>query len=89
MPILILCYAVIGFAQFFAVWDAMTYYVDWGVLDFLLAMFTTYIPLLGAFLGYLGATNVCGWEPWQALALFFWYVPVGIIIMIFASATGK
>lgn len=84
--IFFLLYLVIGLAQFFAIWDAIEHYLDWGVLDFIIAMFVTYIPLVGSILGYLGATEVWRWEAWQALALFFWYVPVAIIAMFLDGA---
>jgi len=71
-----LLYLLIGFAQFFAIWDAIELYLDWGIFDFLVALSVTYIPLLGSILGYFGATEVWRWEPWQAVALFFWYLPI-------------
>jgi len=79
-------YFLVGIAQFFAIWDAIELYLDWGFLDFFVAFSVTYIPLLGSILGYFGATEVWGWAPWQALALFFWYLPV-IAFMVLADRT--
>jgi len=79
-------YFLVGIAQFFAIWDAIELYLDWGFLDFFVAFSVTYIPLLGSILGYFGATEVWGWDPWQALALFFWYLPV-IAFMVLADRT--
>lgn len=79
-----LLYVVIGIAQFFAIWDALELYLDWGFIDFFVALFVTYIPLAGSILGYLGATNVWGWDSLQALALFFWYVPVLAVVFLFS-----
>ena len=81
-------YFVVGIAQFFAIWDAIELYLVWGWLDLWIALFVTYIPLLGSILGYLGATEVWYWEPWQALTLFFWYVPVAAIFLIFGAIQG-
>lgn len=81
-------YFVVGIAQFFAIWDAIELYLDWGLLDFLIALFVTYIPLLGSILGYFGATEVWYWEPWQALALFFWYVPIMAIVFVVGAMRG-
>ena len=81
-------YLAIGFAQFFAIWDAIEHYLNWGVFDFLIALAVTYVPLIGSVLGYFGATQVWHWEPWQALALFFWYLPV-LIILFFAESAAR
>lgn len=75
-------YLVIGFVQFFAILDALEIYLDWGILDFVIAIFVTYIPILGSALGVLGAMESWGWSLIQALALFFWYIPVGIVFII-------
>ena len=82
-------YLVIGFVQFFAILDALEIYLDWGFLDFVIAIFVTYIPILGSALGVLGAMEAWGWTLIQALALFFWYIPAGTVVYIigiFASA---
>ncbi len=75
-------YLVIGFVQFFAILDALEMYLDWGFLDFVIAIFVTYIPILGSALGVLGAMESWEWSLIQALALFFWYIPVGIVYII-------
>ena len=82
-------YLVIGFVQFFAILDALEIYLDWGVLNFVIAVPVTYIPILGSVLGVWGAMEAWGWTLIQALALFFWYIPAGTVVYIigiFASA---
>ena len=72
-------YLVVGFIQLFAIADALTAItgLEFGV--FLVALFVTYIPLVGQVLGVYGAVSVWGWAWWQAGALYFWFVPAGIV----------
>ncbi len=81
---LYIAYFVIGLVQLFAIMDGLDYAtgID-GFFGFLIAAFTTYIPLLGAGLGVYGAVNVWDWSWIQAGLLFFWFVPVFILFAIF------
>ncbi len=75
-------YVVVGFYQLFAIMDGIDY--AWGIegfLGFLIAAFTTYIPLLGSGLGVYGAVHVWDWNIWQAGLLFFWFVPVWLLML--------
>ena len=86
MAFLQLGYFVLGFVQLFAIMDGVEYATGIsGVMAFFIAIFTTWIPLLGAGLGVYGATNVWDWSLVQSLAVFFWYVPVFLAIAIFSK----
>ena len=77
-----IAYFVIGLVQLFAIVDGIGYALSVGkVISFIVALLITYIPLLGSIVGVYGAVNVWDWSIWQAGVLFFWYVPVFIIMM--------
>lgn len=85
-----IAYFVIGLVQLFAIVDGIDY--AWGVggfLGFIIAVFVTYVPFVGAGFGVYGAVNAWGWELLQALVLFFWFVPVLILIAIFEAVSKK
>ena len=86
MPIFfIIPYFVIGFAQLFAIMDWLEASWGWdGFFGFLAALFVTYIPLLGSILGVLGAHDVWHWSWLASLLLFFWYVPVALVMTVFS-----
>ena len=65
-------FLLLGFVQLFAIAD----YFGGGFFSMMLAFLLTYIPLVGSVFGVLGAHQEWGWELWQALLLFFWYIPV-------------
>lgn len=79
-----IAYFLVGIIQFFAIMDGIDYAmgID-GFFGFIIAIFTTYIPFLGAGLGVYGAVNAWDWSWIQAGLLFFWFVPVFIVIAIF------
>jgi len=80
----IIGYFVVGIVQIFAIKDGVAFATGFdGFVGFLIAIFTTYIPLLGAGLGIYGAVNVWDWSFLQAGLIFFWYIPVGILFVIF------
>ena len=80
----IIGYFVVGIVQIFAIMDGVAFATGFdGFVGFLIAIFTTYIPLLGAGLGIYGAVNVWDWSFLQAGLIFFWYIPVGILFVIF------
>lgn len=77
-------YFVVGIVQIFAIMDGVAFATGFdGFVGFLIAIFTTYIPLLGAGLGIYGAVNVWDWSFLQAGLIFFWYIPIGILFVIF------
>lgn len=76
-----IAYFVIGIVQLFAISDGVGHALNMGKLvSFILAFFLTYIPLLGSALGVYGAVNAWHWSLLQAAALFFWYVPIVILL---------
>lgn len=76
-----IAYFVMGFVQFFAVIDGIRYALGLGrFVSGVLAFFVTYVPLVGTAVGVYGAVNVWDWSLVQAIALFFWYIPVLILV---------
>jgi hypothetical protein len=84
-----IAYFVVGFAQIFAIVEFFEKNLNWGFLDVLLALFVTYIPLVGSILGVLGAMDGWGWDIWQAGLLFFWYVPVFLLSFFYISIADR
>lgn len=85
-----IAYFVVGIVQLFAIADGVGFGLGVGsFISFFIAIFVTYIPLLGSILGLYGAVNVWDWSIWQALVLFFWYIPVGIIFAGFGAIAGR
>ncbi|WP_173933503.1 hypothetical protein [Chelativorans sp. Marseille-P2723] len=83
---LIIAYIVVGLVQLFAIMDGVAYGLNIAsFFSFFIALFVTYVPLLGSLLGVYGAVNAWDWGLWQALVLFFWYVPVALAL---ASASA-
>lgn len=85
-----IAYFVVGIVQLFAIADGVAFGLGVGsFISFIIAIFVTYIPLLGSLLGLYGAVNVWDWSIWQALALFFWYIPVGILFVGVGAIAGR
>lgn len=82
-------YFVVGIAQFFAIWDGLNIYLGWGFLDFIIACLLTYIPLVGSILGVMGAMDAWHWNFWQAMSLFFWWVPVGGLMLLAGAFASR
>ncbi len=81
-----IAYFIVGLAQLFAVQDWFINYLNWGSFtSFVGALFLTYIPLLGSFVGVIGAHEYWGWTWLASILLFFWYVPVFIAIALFSK----
>ena len=81
-----IAYIVIGLVQLFAIMDGLAYALHIGrFFAAILALFITYIPLVGSIAGIYGAVNVWHWSLLQAGVLFFWYVPVLIAIALFSG----
>lgn len=86
---LFLLHVVVGFAQLFAIIDALEFYTPLpSIVCAILAIITTWIPGLGALLGILGAVKVWDWSWVQAGLLFFWFIPVMLAVGIWALVSG-
>lgn len=76
-----IAYFVVGIVQLFAIADGIDSGLGIsGFFGFVIALFITYIPLIGSAVGVYGAANAWDWPIWQAVLLFFWYVPVAILV---------
>lgn len=76
----IIGFLAVGLVQCFAIVDGVGHWLGiTGILAWIVAGFLAYFPLVGSVLGYLGATEVWHWPAWQALALFFWWVPLVVV----------
>ena len=89
-----IAYFVIGIVQLIVVWDGAEHFMSatsfFGKMFALFfALFVTYIPLVGSLFGVYGAINVWNWSLEKSLVLFFWYVPVFIIIFGYSFLTEK
>ena len=62
----------VGLIQLFAIMDGLQAWLGLpSVLAFIVALLTTYFPLVGQALGVYGAIVVWGWPWWLAVCLFF------------------
>ncbi|RUM02657.1 hypothetical protein [Rhizobium chutanense] len=85
-----IAYLVIGLVQLGAIAAGIEYGAGiGGILSFIIATFLTYIPLIGSFLGVYGAYHEWHWGLWQSAALFFWYVPVVILMGGLSALTSR
>lgn len=76
-----IAYLLVGLFQLFAIMDGVGHFLNvGGFLSFIIALLLTYIPIVGSIAGVYGATEVWDWTIWQSALLFFWYVPVFIIL---------
>jgi hypothetical protein len=81
-----IAYLVVGIVQLFAIIDGIGYALHAGkIVSFIVAMIITYIPLLGSAAGVYGAVHVWDRSIFQAAVLFFWYIPVIIIVAVFGG----
>ena len=66
-------FIVIGFIQLFAIASGIKVWleIESTAIAFLIAILTTFIPIVGNILGILGAIQVWGWSFLLAISLFF------------------
>jgi hypothetical protein len=82
-----IAYLVIGLVQLFAIMDGVAHALSINkFFAALIALFLTYIPLVGSIAGVYGAVNVWDWGWLQAVVLFFWYVPVFLVFLLVGGA---
>jgi hypothetical protein len=87
---LYIAYLIIGFVQLFAIAAGIQYGTEFPMwMSYIIALFTTYIPFIGSLLGVYGALNAWDWSLIQALALFFWYVPVYAVVFLYSIAFAR
>jgi len=85
-----IAYFVVGIVQLFAIADGVNFGLGIGsFFSFIIAAFLTYIPVLGSLAGLYGAVNAWDWSIWQALALFFWYIPVVLLVGGISAVVGR
>lgn len=84
--ILMIAYFAFGIIQFAAVWNGTEHFFDvessiGSVISFFVSLLLSYIPILGSGMGVYGAVNVWDWSLAKSLLLFFWYVPLMILVI--------
>lgn len=85
-----IAYFIVGIVQLFAVMDGIEYGIGLdGFFNTMLALFLAWFPIVGSAVGVYGAINVWDWSFVQAGVLFFWYVPVFIIVCLVLFFTEK
>ena len=85
-----IAYIVIGIVQLFAIMDGIGHALGVGkFLSFIIALFVTYIPVVGSILGVYGAIEAWDWGLLQSLVLFFWYVPVFAVVWVYSMVTER
>jgi hypothetical protein len=83
-----IAYLVVGVVQFFAIVDGVSFGLGiHSFFGFIIAGLITYIPLIGSLAGVYGAVNAWDWTIWQSLALFFWYVPVLVVLLLVSGVS--
>jgi hypothetical protein len=81
-----LFFFVWGLAQLVAVYAQVHAFTHLpGFLSGIVALFLTYIPIVGSIIGFFGAKDVWGWEWWQ-VAMLYWGAP--ILLMIISIVVG-
>lgn len=85
---------IVAIVQFFAVWSGTEFFIgaeSWigRGFAFLVALFLTTIPLVGSGVGVYGAVNVWDWALGKSLLLFFWYVPIVLLLFGFSAISGR
>ncbi|MHA6283697.1 hypothetical protein ACX3SL_11215 [Morganella morganii] len=79
-------YWILNIVQIAAVIAGFHDWLEWNiVVSVILAVVVGWMPLVGTFLGVMGAVYGWGWEYWQAILLFAW----PIIFILFFGAAGS
>jgi len=87
---IVIAYIVVGFVQLFAIADGIGFSLGVGsFISLIIAGFLTYIPLIGSAAGLYGAVKVWDWNIWQALVLFFWYIPATAVVAGISAITNR
>ncbi len=76
----------VSLIQIAAIIGGLHDWLDWNiVISSILAVFITWIPIVGAVLGILGAIHAWHWELWQAVLLFAW---PWVLILFFGTGSA-
>lgn len=78
-----IAYFIVGTVSFFAIAQGVDLAFGTGIFSFIIAAVLAYLPIIGAGFGVYGAVNVWDWAVFQAVLVFFWYVPVYLLFMVF------
>ena len=82
-----IAYFMVSLVQLFAIMDGVAFALNINkFFSAMIALFITYIPLVGSIAGVYGAVNVWDWGFLQTAVLFFWYIPVFIAIALIGGA---
>lgn len=82
-------YFGLGVVQLFAIVDGVQHALGLpGFIAFLLALFTTWIPLLGTVLGVYGAVNVWRWDLIPSLLLFGLPLIIASVFLLTVGIAG-
>ena len=83
-------YLLMGVIQIFAIIEGVRIWFDLNLLlSLIIAIIISYIPLVGAIAGVIGAVEGWGWSyPW-AILLFGWPYALYIILILFAGAKDR
>lgn len=74
----------VGFVQMFAVVDYLHATINLGFIDWIIAGLLAWFPPIGSVMGVMGAYQIWGWGLMPSLLLFFWFIPLGILVVVFS-----
>lgn len=84
MTLLIFFWFMVGISQLLAIYSFVTEHIHIFLLDFLIALFISNVPVLGTIMGIISVHSIWSWSWLAAIALF---VP-GLFITPFLFASG-
>lgn len=85
----VILYLLVGFVQAFAIMKGVEIWFGVGAFfAFIIAIFLTYIPIVGLIAGVKGAVQGWGWSYWWAILLFGWPYII-YIVAIFLDGFEK
>lgn len=83
--ILVIVYWILNIVQIVAVIAGFHDWLGWNIIiSIILAVFIGWSPILGTFMGVMGAVEGWGWEFWQAILLFIW----PLVLVFFFGTLG-
>ncbi|MGK4231501.1 hypothetical protein ACK2MR_10165 [Providencia hangzhouensis] len=83
-------YWVLNIIQVIAVIAGFHEWLGWNiVISIILAAIIGWFPLIGTFMGVMGAVEGWGWEYWQAILLFIWPLILVFFFGALSTVTDK